>query len=107
MRLDGERILGPLALPDPAGAVSVACRRVAAGRRECALVSPGLDAPLILAFDADALPFLQLWVDPRPHAHVLGIEPATSDRLPDGRSGEGLVLAPGEARDYRIELGFD
>jgi hypothetical protein len=38
---------------------------------------------------------------------VVGIEPCTSERLPTALSGPEPMLAPGEARDYRVEVSFD
>ena len=59
-----------------------------------------------LGFDADALPFLQLWHNLDPATRVLAIEPCTSDRLPTGESGPELVLAAGATHTARLEMSF-
>jgi hypothetical protein len=56
------------------------------------------------AFDAETLPFLQIWHDLRRGSGILAIEPCTSDRRPDGRSGSERILEPGEKRLYRVEV---
>ena len=70
----------------------------------CELSLPRLGARLRVGYDAATLPCLQIWRDPRPQRHVLGIEPCTSDRNADGASATAVVLQPGESRDYRVEI---
>jgi hypothetical protein len=103
--LDGKRVLGPLDLPQTGGNVSVACLPAREGWRRCEVHPPGKEGPrLSVAFDADSLPWLQLWLDPRPRSHVLGIEPCTSERRPDGTSGPERQLESGGSVTYRLEL---
>jgi Domain of unknown function (DUF4432) len=106
--LGADRVLGPLELPQAGGSPSVSCRRVVreGSHPVCTVRTPPPAGPgsLALSFDAGTLPFLQLWLDPRPHAHILGVEPCTSDRNPDGTSGPEPVLAPGEVRTYTLVL---
>jgi hypothetical protein len=59
-----------------------------------------------VSFDTTTLPWLQTWLEPRPHAHVLGIEPCTSDRQSDGRSGAEPMLRSQETRSYKMEIDF-
>jgi hypothetical protein len=53
-----------------------------------------------------SLPDFQVWSHPHPFTHVVGIEPCTSDRMPDGTSGPETTLAPGESRTYRLTIAF-
>lgn len=53
-----------------------------------------------------ALPFVQLWSDPRPRRNIVAIEPANCDRNPDGTSGPGMVLAPGESWSSTLSYSF-
>ena len=52
-------------------------------------------------------PGSRLWLDPRPGTCAFGIEPCTSDRLPDGTSGEETVLEPGAVRAYALEISVE
>ena len=107
LRFQDRVIAGPLTLPDPTADSQATCHRVgAAGWQACTLASPGLATSLTIGFDATTLPYLQIWSDPRPHAHVLGIEPCTSERRPDGTCGPQPDLAPGESRVYRLEIAL-
>lgn len=66
---------------------------------------PGVSATV--SFDPSTLPWLQIWWDPRPHRHVLGIEPTTSARRADGSSEPGSTLAAGAMRKTGIAIAFD
>ena len=70
------------------------------------MTTPAGNGALVLtfAFATDTLPHLQVWRDLRPHAGVLGIEPCTSERTADARSGPEPILQPGERRRYRLRL---
>jgi hypothetical protein len=108
VRMAGKRIGGPFRLPDPAGTNGAVCHPAPKARMaEATLASPGVAAKLTVAFDTRTLPFLQVWSDPRPNAHVVGIEPCTSDRLPSALSAEEPVLAPGEVRNYQVDIRLD
>ena len=109
--LDGERLLGPLQLPQAGIQPTVTCRPIqGSGWTTCALRTPaegnGPPRRLAVSFDAATLPWLQIWLEPRPHAHALGIEPCTSDRMLNGRSADEPVLRAGESRRYRVELSL-
>ena len=109
--LGGERLLGPLRLPQPGMDPAVTCRSVdGSGWTSCEVRTPaekeGRTRRTSVAFDSATLPWLQTWLEPRPQAHVLGIEPCTSDRGSDGRSGVEPILPAHETRRYRLELAF-
>lgn len=76
------------------------------GAGSCRITSPLGGGELVLCFEqsVSTLPFLQIWRDPRPRRNILGIEPCTSDRLPDGRSAAGPLLAAGEIRHYAVRV---
>lgn len=97
VELDGRQI--------PAGS-GVACHRSSAPDRFRARLLGRNGVRVAVDGPVAALPFVQVWSDPRPRRNVLAIEPANCDRLRDGTSGEGRVLAPGEtwAADLGIEL---
>lgn len=105
---DGTLLAGPLAMPQDAEP-GVVCRKVEGGpepwRRATLRPAPGSSAPAFtVAFRTDTLPWLQTWLDPRPGTCALGIEPCTSDRLPDGTSGPEAVLEPGATRAYAVDF---
>lgn len=56
--------------------------------------------------DAQQLPFVQIWSDPRPSRNILAIEPSNCERLPDGTSGPGATLETGNIWTNRIEIQF-
>jgi hypothetical protein len=98
----GETLLGPLKVPDEATASASSCRL---GTGQCAVVTPGGIAVRFL-WSGGTLPYLQLWHDLAPGVCVLSVEPCTSDKRDGGLSGEEVVLAPGEARKYWIEVSI-
>jgi hypothetical protein len=104
----GERVLlGPLTVPDAADAPrSMSFPADGAAEAACTVTTPsaGGDLVLTVAFATDTLPHLQIWRDLRPHAGVLGIEPCTSERTAEARSGPEPILKPGERRRYRLRL---
>lgn len=61
---------------------------------------------VVITAPAASLPFVQFWSDPRPRRNILALEPATSDRAPDGTSLAGLVLQPGDLWSARLEFSF-
>lgn len=88
-----------------AEAPGIECRSSGPGERFAAV----LDAPgcaLRIEGCAAALPYVQTWRDPRPGRGILAIEPATSDRAPDGTSRAGPILAPGEAWRGGLDITF-
>ena len=102
----GDRILaGPMTVPDPEGEPIVECH-ASSGSVPCVVATPlaGTDEELrmSLAFDIERLPFFQVWRDLRPHRCVLGVEPCSSDRPPDGTTGGSVPLPGGAKRDYRL-----
>lgn len=107
----GRRLLGPLSVPDAASSREAASWPVDAARQaECTVrtIGPADGGPSItFAWNAGTLPHLQLWHDLRPGRCVLSIEPCTSPRLTEGRSGKEPVLEPGETRRYEIRISVN
>lgn len=106
--LDGETVVGPLAVPengDPSGAVTLP---VAVGRRVSSTVTTpsdgAADLSLAFCFDSATLPYIQLWRDLRPRSGILAIEPCTSARNGDGRSAPEKTIEPGERRAYAVDV---
>jgi hypothetical protein len=59
-------------------------------------------------FNRNQLPHHFIWRMLGQGAYVVGIEPSTnrtSGRLPAREAGELIILAPGETRQYDLELG--
>ena len=106
--LCGERpILQTISLDDPGAASEVVCLPVAAEPTASCTVRHGTDPAAMqvgFTFPTATLPFLQVWRDLRPRAGVLGIEPCTSDRLPDGTSAGVETLEVGEQREYAVDI---
>ncbi len=98
----GERVLGPLAGPD--GVQEPSAFSMAATRAMPCTLRNGPQAILDLSFSAKTLPHLQIWHDPRPRNFVLALEPCTSARPEAGQMGDDPALAPGEAREYEINV---
>jgi hypothetical protein len=74
------------------------------GAASCTVETPR--CTITFTWDAATLPHLQLWHRLIADPPVLSIEPCTSERLPDGLSGEEPILAPGETRRYRLQVSF-
>ncbi|MDP2118603.1 MAG: DUF4432 family protein [Hoeflea sp.] len=55
---------------------------------------------------AAALPFVQVWSDPRPRRNLLALEPASSGRAADGTSLAGPVLEPNGTWQARLDFNF-
>lgn len=66
---------------------------------------PGFSARI--SGETAALPHFQLWRDARPRRNVLALEPVNCDRNPDGTSGPGTMLEPGQTWDSRLTFDFD
>jgi hypothetical protein len=109
--LDGKSLLGPIKLPDAALPPKAASHRVAeAEQASCRVTTPiesGVELATCFSFATATLPVLQLWHDLTPGVCVLGIEPCTSLRTPDGRSTQEALLKPGAARNYSIAIAFE
>ncbi|HWL68751.1 MAG TPA: DUF4432 family protein [Geminicoccus sp.] len=90
---------------------SVACHAMAApvsrwqAERPAQEDQPGLRTTF--AFETTWLNHLQIWQDMRPYRRILGIEPVTSQRLPDGTSGPGPILAGRTGAAHRLTVTFD
>lgn len=99
IRLGNDLLAGPLSAPCKAAEAVVACHEVGERHANCTIVTPLPDARdelrISIGFDRNTLPFLQLWQDLAPHRYIIGIEPCTSDRNPDGtsRSAPGIAEA--------------
>lgn len=77
----------------------------AAGRGRAALVNDTLGLGLMLDWDAATLPRLVQWVNLRPGAYVVGLEPSTHGPAGDlaaRADGSMLWLQPGESRRYSL-----
>jgi hypothetical protein len=108
--LNGRRVMGPTAFPaTEALKTAVTMPAGNAERAQAVVATPlrdGRSLTVSFAFDPSTLPFLQVWHDLRPRSGVLAIEPCTSARTDDGRSGEESLLGPGETRRYDIEIAI-
>jgi Domain of unknown function (DUF4432) len=65
---------------------------------------------LVVGFQTDNLPFLQMWRNQVAPADVLGIEPASHDWKPRAElaaSGALAMLQPGQRRDYHLSFAFE
>ncbi|MCP8941106.1 DUF4432 family protein [Alsobacter sp. SYSU M60028] len=106
----GRRVMGPITLPDPGPQPDAVSMPSGPGEiAACQLITPTPEGPafrLTLSFSAGTLPHLQLWRDLRPQAGVLSLEPCTSARLAGGASPPPEDLAPGQSRQYRVDLTF-
>jgi hypothetical protein len=108
VRAGSDLVLGPIRLPDPDDRPASASYPI--GPLEtgtCSVSTPageGERFELAFSFSADTLPHLQIWRDLRPNAGVIGIEPCTSARAPNGSSGSLRRLAPGERCSYAVRL---
>ena len=103
VEMGGERLLGPLKVPDTATVSESNCRP---GRGGCTVTTPGMGV-VRFRWSAETLPHLQLWHDLAPGVCVLGVEPCTSERREGAVSGEEKILAPGEVREYRVEVSIE
>ncbi len=65
---------------------------------------PALD--MSLTSFCDELPWLQVWMDPRPGHRILALEPASSERNEQGGSRSPGRLAPGECKTLRLHVTF-
>ncbi len=101
VRQGTEQRLGPLRVPDPA-MTSESTGFV--GAAACTVETPR--CTITFTWDEATLPHLQLWHRLNADPPVLSIEPCTSERLASGFSGEEPILAPGETRRYRLQVGF-
>lgn len=64
---------------------------------------------LRVRFDAETLPFLQVWRNQKAPAHVLGIEPVSHrwvSRAELEAAGEFNILQPGESRNFALSFAF-
>ena len=62
---------------------------------------------LEVRWDSEKLPFVQIWSDPRPGRNIVAIEPSNCRREPNGTSGPGQLLAPGESSTLNLCFDFD
>ncbi len=101
LTLDGSGLID-IALPIPS------CLPAGPGQARATLTSPLHPSPFAttIALDATTPPYLQLWRDPAPSTAILSIEPCTSQRLSDGRSGRKALLDPGAQREFHLEIAF-
>jgi hypothetical protein len=107
--LDGERLHGPLELPAEGGPHVICRRSPAAAEAAVAVTTPLAGAPfprlaVTLRYATAAFPWFQCWLEPTPGTCALGLEPCTSERMPDGTSGPEPVLEPGERRRHPWSL---
>jgi hypothetical protein len=112
----GARIVGsPSPLPEPIAAPhadtpsTAACLPVVPdrdGRGALALERPD-GAAIRLSFPAATLPFAQTWTDLRPGVYVASLEPCTDAFGEGGRGIDPVILAPGESREYALDIAFE
>lgn len=125
---DGSELLIPASNPTPRGGHSVAGYRrfdgPAAGYEEqvtehdvhaeadgsvpVAVVNRAAGFGAYEVFNRNQLPHHFIWRMLGQGTYVVGIEPSTnrtSGRLPAREAGELIILAPGETRQYNLELG--
>jgi hypothetical protein len=95
-----HRRLGPLAVPG--AALGSASWPASDGGAACRVAMP--DLVVDFSWDGATLPHLQLWGDLSPARGVLSVEPATSERVDGGLSGEEPLLSPGERRRYSLSI---
>ena len=105
---NGERLLGPIELPDEQGLVPARSWPASRdGRAQCVVRSPtgaASEMTVSFTFEASTLGHLQVWRDLRKHAGVLSIEPCSTPLQNEGE--EAATLAPGERRTYRLEISL-
>jgi hypothetical protein len=108
VRLGPTTLLGPIALPDAGDCPASASWPVIGDRATCTVGTPNCAGSLSLEFSfaTDTLPHLQIWRDLRPHAGIVAVEPCTSERTPDARSGPERLITPGEARRYAVQVAI-
>lgn len=105
----GQRVAGPLCLPDIGPVGDARCRPAADDGVATVRTPWHYDRTLTVTLrqDTTTLPWLQLWQDLRPRRGVLALEPCTHQRLADTSSEPGPLLQPGESRRYRWQIAFD
>jgi len=96
---------------EPGGIFCVAAPAVEEGFAEVRLgpIAAIGGRTLSVRFRADTLPYLQVWRNQKPPAHIIGIEPVSHrwvlrDELE--AAGEFNMLAPGESRSYALTFTF-
>jgi hypothetical protein len=106
VRLGSTTLLGPIALPDVGDRPASVSWPVTGDRATCVVGTPAQPGSLSLevSFATDTLPHLQIWRDLRPRAGIVAVEPCTSERTLDARSGPERPIAPGEARQYAVQV---
>jgi hypothetical protein len=101
--------LAPLGAPAPEHNADLSVFAMPAGRRATCRVSSPQNVVLDLSFAPAALPFLQLLRMGGSGLYGLSLEPCTCGmrtRREARASGQMLMLQPGEARDYGLDLSF-
>ncbi|NDA45740.1 MAG: DUF4432 family protein [Alphaproteobacteria bacterium] len=107
LSLNSHQILPPFEIVRSGGARStVSFPASSQNQAEAILTFPSLAGKVSLRFHTDTLPILQVWRDPRAQRHVMALEPCSSDRDAQGASVAPIILAPGESRDYCLEMTF-
>jgi hypothetical protein len=109
LRFGDKLLAGPIGMPDEGEESRSFSVPVEEGPGPCRLETPTARDVFAMTVSqtAGTLPHLQIWHDLRPNAFVLGIEPCTGARGPDGRSLEEPTLSPGERRRYGLNVTFD
>ncbi|WP_159587988.1 DUF4432 family protein [Chelativorans xinjiangense] len=109
IELNGDRLLGPTELPDGGLMPARTWPTGGEGEARCVVKSPSnagaAGLAVTFAFDTRTLGHLQVWHDLRKHAGVLSIEPCSSP-FPEKGDGPPEALAPGERREYRLEVSL-
>ncbi|WP_417522648.1 aldose 1-epimerase family protein [Marinovum sp.] len=84
-------------------------RPEAPGPAKCRLINPDRGLALTISFDTRTLPCLQLLRLRGAGYYMVGIEPCTTvhrSRAAAQEAGELPVLAPGEARDFAVDISL-
>lgn len=106
VRLGSQIVVSPVTLPDPTDPREP-ITYASEAQTLCTVSTPSPDGTrFVMDFYSrtDSLPYLQVWRDLRPNVGILAIEPCTSERRIDGRSGPKWILAPGERRQYSLNI---
>jgi len=101
IELDGERLAGPLSVPEDA-VTPATLHPATSAQANCS--ARGRAATIAFHWNTVELPWLQLWRDLRPGAGVMSIEPCSIGRRDDGRNAPSPLLAPGKSRTFAIEI---
>ena len=99
--LYGKPVGGPLTTPERE-VVPPSLWRADGDRAICRVEGAGMSVEF--CWRTDTLPWLQLWRDLRPGVGAFSVEPCSVGRAADGANEGSPLLAPGESRDFAIDV---